>query len=86
MAIAFPNPSRWYDEKNGCVRFVGHNGMFVVPFAVQSSALVEPTTAAQTEPELLAAFDSVRTRILDAARAVFCEGKRKPYMLTKADL
>lgn len=85
MAIAFPNPSRRFDEKNDCVRFIGHDGMFEVPFAVQSSVLVGSRTAPRSETELLAAFDSARTRILDAARAVFSKGKRGPYMLTKAD-
>ena len=32
MTLGFPNPSRSFDEVRNAVRFIGHDGMFEVPF------------------------------------------------------
>ena len=39
MSLAFPNPSRSFDEVRNAVRFIGHDGMFEVPFFVEADAL-----------------------------------------------
>lgn len=38
MTIAFPNPSRSFDVNRNGVRFVGHDGVFGIPFIVMASA------------------------------------------------
>ena len=38
MTLNFPNPTRSYDEKRKAVRFVGHDGMFEVPFFIEAAA------------------------------------------------
>ena len=38
MTLAFPNPSRSFDEVRNAVRFIGHDGMFEVPFFIDADA------------------------------------------------
>ena len=77
MTLTFPNRSRSYDEVGQRVRFIGHDGMFEVPFFVE--------TAAAGEAHCLAAFDAARTTIHDVAREIYGNARRTVYVLTAAD-
>ena len=39
MTLEFLNPSRSFDEVRNAIRFIGHDGMFEVPFFVEVEAL-----------------------------------------------
>lgn len=41
MTLAFPNSSCSFDETRNAVRFSGYDGMFEVPFFVESGALTK---------------------------------------------
>ncbi|WP_309086636.1 DUF1488 domain-containing protein [Chelativorans sp.] len=82
MSLTFPNRSRSYDKAGQRVRFVGHDGMFEVPFYVETDAL---RTSAIGEIEFLAAFDAARATIHDVARETYANGRRTFYVLTAAD-
>ena len=41
MTLAFPNPSRSFDDARNAVRFIGHDGMFEVRFFVEAGALAK---------------------------------------------
>lgn len=84
MALAFPNPSRSFDDVRGAVRFTGHDGMFEVPFYIEAGAL-SLRAGAMTEAEYLSAFDARRGSIHDVAREAYSHGRRTSYTLTSAD-
>ncbi len=39
MTLNFPNPTRSYDERRKAVHFVGHDGVFEIPFFIEADAL-----------------------------------------------
>jgi lipid A disaccharide synthetase len=82
MTLTFPNRSRSYDEVGQRVRFIGHDGMFEVPFFVATDAL---RPAAADEAHCLAAFDAARATIHDVAREIYGNTRRSVYVLTAAD-
>lgn len=82
MTLTFPNRSRSYDETGHRVRFIGHDGMFEVPFFVETDAL---STAAAGEAHYLAAFDAARAKIHDVAREIYGNARKTVYVLTAAD-
>lgn len=82
MTLTFPNRSRSYDEAGQRVRFTGYDGMFEVPFFVETDAL---RTVATGEANYLAAFDAARATIRDVARAIYGSARRTVYVLTAAD-
>ena len=41
MTLEFLNPSRSFDEVRNAMRFIGHDGMFEVPFFVEVEALAK---------------------------------------------
>lgn len=84
MTLAFPNPSRSFDEVRNAVRFIGHDGMFEVPFFVNVDALGSGK-AELSEAECLTAFDAARGLIHDVAREAYSHGRRNSYTLTTAD-
>jgi hypothetical protein len=43
MPLEFPNPSRGFDEARNAVCFIGHDGMFKVPFFIEGDALAAPS-------------------------------------------
>lgn len=86
MTLAFPNPSRSFDEARNAVRFVGHDGMFEVPFFIEVAALASPGETDLSETACLRAFDSARISINDVARELYSSGRRTSYTLTAADL
>lgn len=88
MPLEFPNPSRSFDEARNAVRFIGHDGMFSVPFFIEADALAptsrnRPETA---EAACLAAFDAARHSIHTRARKLYSDGKRTIYTITAADM
>ena len=83
MTLAFPNPSRSFDEARNAVRFIGHDGMFEVPFFVETAALRGKMEL--SEADVLTAFDAARGSIHDVAREAYSHGRRTSYMLTAAD-
>lgn len=82
MALNFPNGTRSYEETRRRVSFIGHDGMFEVPFFVQTDALPVETGG---EEHYLAAFDATRARIHDVAREAYGNVRRTEYILTAAD-
>ena len=68
MTLSFPNRTRSYDETRRRISFVGHDGMFEVPFFIQTDAL---SATARGEAQYLAAFDAARASI--CARVVLPE-------------
>jgi hypothetical protein len=89
VTLGFPNPSRSFDGARKAVRFVGHDGMFEVRFAVEASALAEQGREALTEDvsetECLKAFDAARSSIHDVAREAYSYSRHTSYLLTAAD-
>lgn len=85
MTLEFPNPSRSFDDVRNAVRFVGHDGMFEVPFFVETTALVPSGRTDQSESDFLAAFDLARSSIHDIAREAYSQGRRTTYTLTAVD-
>jgi hypothetical protein len=90
MVLAFPNTSRSFDQSRNAIRFIGHDGLFEVPFLIDAAALdVSPTVSADassTEVSLLRAFDAMRDRIHAAAIRVHTRGHNAVYVLSAADL
>ena len=85
MTLAFPNPSRSVDQARKAVRFIGHDGMFEVPFFVEAAALSRSERTQRSEADFLNAFDSARSSIHDVAREAYSHGRRTSYILTAAD-
>ena len=88
MTLAFPNPSRSFDEARNAVRFTGHDGMFEVRFFVDADVLARSDTKLRgtaSEGTYLSAFDALRTSIQDVAREAYSQGRRNFYTLTAAD-
>lgn len=85
MALAFPNPSRSFDDVRQAVRFTGHDGMFEVPFYIEVGALSGRGGSALSEADCLSAFDARRGSIHDVAREAYSHGRRTSYTLTSAD-
>jgi hypothetical protein len=85
MTLAFVNPSRSFDDARKAVRFVGHDGMFEVPFFVEVGALARRGKTALTEAESLTAFDAELGSIHDVAREAYANGRRTSYTLTEVD-
>jgi Protein of unknown function (DUF1488) len=86
MALAFPNPSRNYDEGQKRIRFLGHDGMFEIPFAVDLDAIgALAVTGPAGEDACLAAFDAKRATIQNVAREMYSHARKTAYLLTAAD-
>lgn len=85
MTLAFPNPSRSFDEARNAIHFVGHDGMFQVHFFVDAHAFTASGKCPLTEPESLTAFDAARGSIHDVARKAYSRGRRDSYTLTATD-
>lgn len=82
MALSFPNTARTYDEAHSRVRFLGHDGMFEIRFYVLAEVLaggLSQRTA--SEGDYLASFDSLRSRILEAAQRAYKSRPDKTIIL-----
>ncbi len=86
MTLNFPNRSRSYDAAGQRIRFVGHDGMFEVPFFVEVGAISKTNSApADAETDYLAAFDAARVSIHDVAREAYASSRKTMYVLTPSD-
>jgi hypothetical protein len=86
MSIDFPNVARSYDETKHRVRFLGYDGMFEVRFFVAVDALVKDRPLRTvSEREYLAAFDGMRTKIMDVARRAYSKRRKDTVILNSAD-
>lgn len=84
MPLQFLNPSRSYDAEKGHVRFMGHDGMTSVPFAVEVGALTHDG-GQLAEQQALAAFDAACEAVHGVALEVYRNSKQTTYLLTEAD-
>ncbi|PBB99553.1 DUF1488 domain-containing protein [Mesorhizobium sp. WSM3862] len=90
MTLAFPNPSRSFDEVRNAVCFIGYDGMFQIRFFIEAEALAKSGVALggngrSAETACLSAFDALRTSIQDVAGKVYAHNRRDSYTLTAAD-
>ncbi|MFC3075021.1 DUF1488 family protein [Shinella sp. WSJ-2] len=81
MSLSFPNPSRSYEEAGKRIRFIGHDGVFAIPFFAATD--IFPT--ATSEAGYLKAFDAARAAIDTAARRAYSAARKPAYVLTRAD-
>ncbi|MDX8480661.1 DUF1488 domain-containing protein [Mesorhizobium sp. VK24D] len=88
MPLEFPNPCRSFDEARNAVRFIGHDGMFEVPFFIEADALAATSRKGleTAEAECLAAFDAARHSVHASARKLYSAGRRTTYTITAADM
>ncbi|SON55025.1 hypothetical protein HDIA_1484 [Hartmannibacter diazotrophicus] len=79
MALNFINPSRSFDASGKRIGFVGHDGMFEIPFYVSAELFPK----AGCESDYLAAFDAGIDVIHEAARKVYVFGSQEVYVLNR---
>lgn len=86
MALAFPNPSRSFDEERNAVQFIGYDGMFQVSFFVEARALMKASAqsprASALEKDYLLFFDQSRKAIYEAAHKAYASRRQGSYTLT----
>lgn len=63
MSLSFPNQSRSYEEAGKRIRFIGHDGMFEIPFFAGADLF----PAATSEAGYLSAFDATRVATISAS-------------------
>ncbi|MBS1166133.1 MAG: hypothetical protein H6R00_2158 [Proteobacteria bacterium] len=87
MTLAFPNPSRNYDETHHGIRFSGHDGMFEISFFVEAAVFTEhqPLQKPVSEQQYLSAFDAMRTSIQNVASEKYSSHRRATNTLTVTD-
>ncbi|RCS25621.1 DUF1488 domain-containing protein [Phyllobacterium salinisoli] len=85
MALTFPNRSRSYDDAHQRVRFIGHDGMFEVPFFIEVDAFSKPSSSPSAEADYLAAFDAAVSSIHNVAREAYSNTRKNMYVLTSGD-
>jgi hypothetical protein len=85
VSLEFPNRSRSFDKARNAVRFIGHDGMFEVPFFIEAGAIARSDRKELSEADLLAAFDAARGSIYDVAREAYSSSRHTSYHLTAAD-
>lgn len=87
MTLAFPNPSRNYDETRHGIRFSGHDGMFEISFFVESAVLIEHQALQKpvSEQQYLSAFDAMRASIQNVAGEKYSSHRRATNTLTVTD-
>jgi len=87
MMLAFPNPSRSFDEVRNAVCFFGHDGVFEIRFFVEAAALAArgSQTLRMSEAKCLSAFDTLCTTIHDVAREAYSHDRQSSYTLTASD-
>lgn len=86
MTLEFPNKTRSFDAIARRVRFVGHDGVMEISFAVDAAALGVFSFATSTlEFQCLAAFDAARLRVNEVARKNYLASRKSMYVLTVAN-
>lgn len=81
MSLSFPNQSRSYEEAGKRIRFIGHDGMFEIPFFAGADLF----PGVLSEAGYLTAFDDARVSVYKAARRAYSAGRKPVYVLTRAD-
>ena len=83
----FTNQSRSYDATRQAVRFWGYDGALEVSFFVTDDALrrLEPG-APVDETGFLAAFETHRDHVLQAAARVYARGRKGSYEIGANDI
>lgn len=81
MGISFPNEARSFDERNRCVRFTGYDGMFDIKFYLATEVLAWKSHRNASEADYLTAFDSLRSRILEAATSAYSKTRSSAITL-----
>jgi hypothetical protein len=72
LTLSFANPTRDYDERRGMIRFLGYDGFSCVQFLLPVSAFHGSGGHAEWHTQdYLMAFDRLRGRILEIARASY---------------
>jgi hypothetical protein len=89
--LEFLNPSRSFDEERNAVRFIGHDGVFEVPFFIETGALASMRGTGgrrleAAEAASLEAFDALRRSVYDLARKLYSRGRQTSYTITAADV
>lgn len=82
MTREFPNRSRSFDEARNAVSFIGHDGIFEMPFFAEFEAPARRSGAEPMEADCLAASDAARGSIHDVTREAYSHGRRTAYMVT----
>lgn len=86
MSLAFPNPSRSFDETRDAVRFWGYDSAIECSFFVTRSALERLVPSLSPDrSNLLVVFDTNRELICKAAARVYSRGRRGSYELDVSD-
>ncbi|MEW5424075.1 DUF1488 domain-containing protein [Amorphus sp. 3PC139-8] len=86
MTLSFINPSRSYDPRRRLICFVGHDGMFEIPFFLEVNAIPAFSARASTsEEDLLSAFDKARGTIEGVASEAYSHRRQREYVLTSRD-
>lgn len=88
MSLAFPNPSRSFDNSGGCIDFLGYDGLFEVPFSLELAALKKLNPESNKTNDFLKMFDKVRHEIYLIAENVYVRNPNRSsaYVLTVADV
>lgn len=87
MKLAFPNPSRSFDESSNRIRFWGYDRSIEVAFFVETAALKRLCPGVGSpETGFVEAFDEARSRIHEVANDVYGRGKgAHAHVLSVAD-
>ena len=86
MPLIFPNLSRSFDATRDAVRFWAYDSAIECSFFVTRGALKRLVpNLSPDEPSLLAAFDSKREQICQAAARAYSRGRRGSYELDAQD-
>lgn len=76
MKLAFPNPSRSFDETGNRIRFWGYDRSIEVAFFVEAEVLKRLCPGVgSAETGFIEAFDEARSRIHEVADEVYARGK-----------
>ncbi len=87
MALDFLNNCRSFDSQRKAVNFWGHDVMFEVAFRLDELALHRITGLQEVgEAAALAAFDTNRTQIRDAAHRLYRKTSKRYCELSASDL
>jgi len=72
LTLSFANPTRDYDQRRRMIRFLGYDGFSRIQFLLPVAAFHGGKSPAdwQTQDYLMA-FDRLRSRILEIARASY---------------
>lgn len=87
MTLAFPNPSRTFDDVRSAVCFFGYDGVSEIRFFVEVAVLARGRSPGATisEAQCLVAFDAMRSSIHDVAREAYSNRRINFHTLKTSD-